>query len=740
MAETRISICKICPACCPLEVTVEDGRAVKVAGDRQSPLYGGYTCPKGRAMPEAHYNPHRILHPQKRMPDGSYVSIPMEQALDEIAARLKTIVDAHGPRGVAVYPGNGGVSNPLNPYMGANFIMALGSYPDRFFSVQTIDQPGKVIAQALHGRWIAGPNRFHDSDTWMLVGANPVISKMGLPINPGQEIKRSVKKGMKLIVVDPRASESAVHAFLHIQPRPGQDLWLLAGMLNVILFEGLYDHDFVARETQGIEALKASVAPFTPELVAEIADVPVDQILLAARTFAGARRGCVVTGTAPHFALHGSLLEYVALCINTVCGRWQRAGEANGHPHVLLPEVEVRAQPLAPYMPWDDSVRGRIHGLPRTILGGATGTLAEEILTPGEGQVRALICSGSNPMVSMPGQVRIGQALKSLDLLVSLDVEMSNTARMADYIIPDKQGLETPSCTQFTESMKYYGMWTQGFEYPYAMYAPAVVDPPAGSDVIEIWQFYYELARRLELQLTYWANPAGTGQHWEKAPVGFDLDMTRRPTTEEMFEKMCVGARVPLEEVKKYPHGKVFDELDDSVLPRDPACTARLELGDVHMLAELATVCGERGGKVVADTEYPLLMTARRRNEVLNSIGRMNPRLVGRQPYNPAYLSPVDLEKYDIRAGDVIRIRSRHGEIIGVAEAESSLRRGTLSMSHCFGTNPDETADPLGQGACSSRLMDANAEFDPLFGQPRMSAVPVAISRFVPDKVTEAAE
>lgn len=733
MAETRISICKICPACCPLEVTVENGRAVKVTGDRQSPLYGGYTCPKGRAMPEAHYSLDRILHPQKRMPDGSYVSIPMQQALDEIAARLRAIVDAHGPQAVAVYPGNGGVSNPLNPYMGANFTMALGCYPDRFFSVQTIDQPGKVIAQALHGRWIAGPNRFHDSDTWMLVGANPVISKMGLPINPGQAIKQAVKSGMKLIVVDPRATGSAIHAVLHVQPQPGRDVWFLAGVLNVILSEGLYDHAFVAAETSGLDVLKTGVAPFTPALVSELTGVPVDQIMLAARTFAAAKRGCVVTGTGPHFALRGSLLEYLALCINTLCGRWQRAGQENGHPHVLLPDVEVRAQPLAPYTPWDDAVRGRIHGLPRTVLGGATGTLAEEILTPGDGQVRALICSGSNPMVSMPDQVRIGRALKSLDLLVSLDVEMSNTARMADYIIPDKQGLETPACTQFTESMKYYGMWTQGFELPYAMYAPAVVDPPAGSDVIEIWEFFYEVAKRLGLQLTYWANPAGTGRHWEKAPVGFELDMNRRPTTEEMFEKMCAGSRVPLDEVKKHVHGKLFDELDNIVLPRDPACTARLELGDPHMMAELGQVLAERARGTVPDPDYPLLMTSRRRNEVLNSIGRMNPRLVGRQPYNPAFLNPIDLEKFGIRSGDVIRIRSRHGEIVGVAEAEAKLRPGTLSMAHCFGTNPDEEPDPLRQGACTSRLMDANAEYDPLFGQPRMSAVPVTISRFVPE-------
>jgi anaerobic selenocysteine-containing dehydrogenase len=119
MSETRIGICKVCWACCPIEVTIENGRAIKVVGDRQSPLYAGYTCPKGRAMPEGHYGPSRVLHPQKRMPDGSYQSIPMRQAIDEIAARLHAIIDKHGVDALAVYPGNGNLSNPINPVMGS---------------------------------------------------------------------------------------------------------------------------------------------------------------------------------------------------------------------------------------------------------------------------------------------------------------------------------------------------------------------------------------------------------------------------------------------------------------------------------------------------------------------------------------------------------------------------------------------------------------------------------------------
>lgn len=726
-SQTRFGICKVCWAGCPVEVTVEDGRATRVIGDRQSPIYGGYTCPKGRAMPDAHYSPTRVLHPRKRMPDGSYTEIPMAQAIEEIAQRIEAIVAEYGPEAIAVYPGNGNLTNPINPVIGAMFIMAMGTFPDRFFSVQTIDQAGKVIAQALHGRWIPGPQPFSRAKTWIMVGTNPVISKQGVMVNPGQTVKQAVKDGMKLIVIDPRATESTAHAFLHIAPQPGQDASILAGILRVILSENLHDADFVAANAIGIEALKASVEPFTPEHVASVAGISADDVVLAARTFAAAESGCVVTATGAHFPLHGTLCEYLALSINTVCGRWVRAGEAHAQPHVLLPDVAIRAQPHAPYQPWDYSKTSRINALPQTVVGAPTGTLPDEILTPGKGQVRALICSGSNPAVSLPDQNRAGRALSSLDLLVAIDVEMSNTARMADYVIPDRMSLETPACSQFSESMKYYGIWTGGYEVPFAQYAPAVVEPPAGSDTIESWEFFYELAKRLGKQITYFGNAAGTGQHWDKAPVAFTLPLERRPTTEEMFEAMCAGSRVPLAEVKQHTHGKVFAELDLTVLPRAHDCTAMLQLADPTMLAELATVFERRGDTTSPSAEFPLLLIPRRANDMMNSIGRNNPKLAARRSHNPAYLNPADLARMGMATGDIISIRSAHGEIKGVAEAEPRLRAGTLSMSHCFGTNPDEADDPLGQGGCTSRLMDANAAFDPVFGQPRMGAIPVRI-------------
>ena len=153
-----------------------------------------------------------------------------------------------------------------------------------------------------------------------------------------------------------------------------------------------------------------------------------------------------------------------------------------------------------------------------------------------------------------------------------------------------------------------------------------------------------------------------------------------------------------------------------------------LELGDATMMAELAIVFENRGDTTQPSVDYPLLLIPRRSNEMMNSIGRTNPKLAARRAHNPAFLNPSDLALYGVMSGDIIRIRSEHGEIQGVAEADSRLRPGTLSMSHCFGTNPDEADDPLGQGGCTSRLLDANAAFDPVFGQPRMGAIPVSIT------------
>ncbi|MCC6992226.1 MAG: molybdopterin-dependent oxidoreductase, partial [Acidobacteria bacterium] len=273
MAQIKPSFCRTGTASGPLLVTVEGGRAVRVTGDPEAPAYDGYTCPKGRWLPEQHNDPKRLLRPLARQADGRQAAVGLEAALDDVAARLQALVARHGPKSVAIYYGTGNVTNPAGSAMARAFASALGT--NLLFSAQAIDKPGANVSIALHGHWHAGAQAFESADTWLLVGANPVIAKSnGAPMNnPAQRLKDAVARGMKLVVIDPRRSESAARAHVHLQPRPGEDPALLAGLLHILFAEGLIDRDFVARNAVGLDALKAAVAPFTPAYVAERAGV-----------------------------------------------------------------------------------------------------------------------------------------------------------------------------------------------------------------------------------------------------------------------------------------------------------------------------------------------------------------------------------------------------------------------------------------------------------------------------------
>ena len=721
---TRPTICRLCPAHCGVLATVEDGRLVEVRGDPDNPAFKGYTCPKGRALPEIHNDPARLLHTQRRQEGGRYAAVPVVTAMNEIADKLRALVEAYGPRSVAIYTGTAGLPYPASVATASAFLRELGS--PMFFTPNTIDQPGKQIATAAHGHWLAGDVPFETADTWMLVGLNPVISKsVGVPArNPAQQLKDAQLRGMKLIVIDPRATETARRAAIHIQPRPGEDPAILAGIINVIIAEGLYDRDFVAEHVSGFEAVAEQVAPFTPDYVAARADIPAQQLVDAARLFAthGTRGGAVNLGTGPSFATHGNLGEYLALCLTSLCGRWPRAGDPVHRPNAMLPAWTAKAQALGPYQGWGYGEKMRVRGLTDAACGLPTAALSDEILLDGEGQVRALICLGSNPMAAWPDQRKTQAAMDKLELLVTLDVTMSATSRLADYVIATKMTLETPGMTQRSEMLKYYTGGI-GFSTPYAQYSPRIVAPPTGSDLIEEWQFFHGLAQRFGYDLTL-TTYYGFGAFMESPPVKTELRATDAPTTEDLYAAMCETARVPFEEVCRHPHGKVFD-CDAVVQPGDPDCPDRLDVGNPTMLAELAEVLAESRP---ADAAYPFRLISRRANNFVNSAGISLDRLNRGKPYNPAFVHPDDLAELNLRSGDRVTLTSSHDRIHGVVEADPSLKRRVVAMHHCFGGLLEEDERYAEFGSNVGRLVANDVDFDPITGIPRMSNIPVRIS------------
>ncbi len=723
MLETRPSICRFCHSHCPILVDVEDGQPVRVSGDRDHPVYHGFTCPRGRSLPTQHTGPQRLLHSRKRTSRGEFEAVPHDRAIAEIAAKVQDLLDRYGPRSIALYIGTMAVPYPASAPMAMAWMDSIGS-PMRFMPA-TIDKPAKAIAPALHGRWGAGAPSFSNADAWMIVGANPLVSKSigAPPYNPAWHARNAVDRGLELIVIDPRRTETAKLASVHLQLRPGEDPTVLAGLVRAVLHEGLHDGDFVRENAIGLDSLRSAVEPFTPEYVEQRAGVARDQLLRAARLFARAPRAFAVAGTGPNMSPRGLLSEYLLLCLNTLCGHWLREGDAVPNPGVLAPTLPPKAQPIAPSPGWGFGERLRVRGLTNTASGLPVSALADEILLDGEGRVRALICVGGNPLLAWPDQQRTVEAMRKLDLLVTLDVEMSATAKLSHYVIATRLSLEQPGCTLPLEAIGSYA-YAMGYEVPYAQYTPRIVDPPRDSDVIEEWELFLGLAREMGRKLVLasafpWIHPQGE-------PVRTELDPAHPPTTDELLAMLTSGSRIPLEEVKRHPHGAVFPDPSIRVQPKDADCTAKLELADETLLAELEEVAREC---VAAPPDLPFRLICRRMADVYNSTGRAIPKLLRKHPYNPAFLHPEDLRALGAAPGDVLAIRSSHGSILGVAEIDAGLRRGVLSMTHAFGDVPEDRTDTLVRqiGSNTNRLIPVDRDYDPHSGIPRMSALPVQV-------------
>lgn len=710
MGELRPSICRVCNKACPVLAEVEEGRLVGVHGDRSNPLYAGYTCAKGRAMPSFVNHRDRLLTSLRRRFDGSFEPVAVSTAMDEIAHRLTDILAEYGPRAVASYHGTQLQNVPGLALMRA-FMDSIAS--PMSFSAFTLDKPGRPIAWAMLGHWMAPHQGFHDPRVAMLVGINPFVNGLGgLPLgHPGRWLGESLTSGMDLIVIDPRRSDIAKRATIFLQPRPGYDIPILASMLRVILAEGLHDRAFVSDDVRNVDALQRAVCAFDPTEVAAAAGLEAHDLILAARIFAAAGRGFVVAGTGPHMAGHGTLLEYLALCLDTVCGHWLREGEIVRNSAVLGAPSTPKAQAADPSASHGFGERARVRNLGMTVAGMPSATLAEEILLGGDGQVRALISCGGNPLVAFPDERQTADALRRLDLLVQVDPWMSQTASFADYVIAPKMTPEMIGTTAKAESSMQSYATGYGFQDAYAQLSEAVVQPPPGSEVIEDWELFYGLAQRMRLQLNI-------------VPVqgpAIALDMSQPPEPAQLVAMLYTGSRVPLDEVAKHPHGGFFPSAPPMVVgPKDPGWTGRLDVGNAEMIADLARAAEPSPD----DATYPFRLLNRRMMHVVNS--SYNERaLNGHRSYNPAYLHPDDLAALGLQPGDAVLIRSAHSEVGVIVEADGALRPGTVSISFGFGHASGGSIQDFGSNV--ARLLSTSDLSDPYSGQPRMSNVPVQI-------------
>jgi anaerobic selenocysteine-containing dehydrogenase len=366
---------------------------------------------------------------------------------------------------------------------------------------------------------------------------------------------------------------------------------------------------------------------------------------------------------------------------------------------VPRPAQAIPAELLPPLLRWGEGPASRFRGLRQMFEEMPTTTLAEEILEPGDGQIRALLCVGANPALAVPDQRRMLRALDALELHVCVEIAMTETARRADYVIAARHPLERDDVTEFMDRF---------YEVPYAFYAPAAIDP--GSDAIEDWEVFVGLAKRMKTPIELPGGP---------------IDPEKPPTKFEVLKLIFPATRVPLERIREIGAGHVFEELEVDVAAPLPSLTARLQLAPEGVCEELRA---ERDA-VRGAPGFSHLLICRRLRHASNSVGREFPESRAKGTTNPAYLNPADLEQLGLSPGDVVEIESDHDRILGVAEPSDELQSGVVSMAHCWGAGPERDAEVRTLGSNTSRLVATDRDYDPITGMARQSAIPVNVRR-----------
>ena len=705
-----------------MEVDVAGGRMMRARPDGSVSPYGAYLCPKGLAAVEFHNGAEgRLLASRKRQPGGSFVEIASEQALDEIGAKLAALVAEHGPRAVAVYHGTGAYRSVLGGLMERAFVAALGT--PNFFSTMTIDQSAKWVTMARMGVMASGKHSFRDTDVALLAGGNPVVTHQGAPFAlsesgaPARSFEAAKARGCKIIIVDPRRTETARYADLFIQPLPGHDAAIFAAMAHVMLRDGNYDQAFVARWCGAIDTLRAALAPFMPEMAAARAGIPAAQIEQAALWLGTAKKPYAGSGTGPSFADHSNLADHMIEVVNALAGGYRRAGDGVRNPGTLKAKdtFEMAVSPTrsferAPKCVSED-VGPLLGELPSALI-------PREITADSPDRIRALISFGGDPLMAMGDPAFASAAFGKLDLLVSLDCRMNATGAAADYVIASSQPFERHEISIPGDSL---------FPLPFVQYTEPVVEKPAG--LIHDWEFFWGIAARMGVPLTfkYW----NYGLNFADIPLGLPLSASAKPDPEDLCRFLCSESAVPFDEIKASPGGVRPKSEPRQVLPARDG-TGRLALCPPDVAGELAALAVQ-----VPEAGFAFLLTSRRILHALNGAFRHSRETRRRYPVNYAYMNPDDMREAGIGDGDRIELASAYGTVQTLARSEDRLRRGVISMSHMFGPLIG-SGDPVADGGANvGQLTSLSEHLQPINFMPRFSAIPVNVQVIVAKEGTQ---
>ncbi|MFO0612745.1 MAG: molybdopterin-dependent oxidoreductase [Polyangiaceae bacterium] len=705
---THHRTCNLCEALCGLTIETDGGRVTGIRGDAEDPFSRGHICPKGPAMRELQEDPDRLRHPLKRTPRG-FERVSWESALDEIADRIRSIQRAHGRSAVATYAGNPTGHNHGAILMGQAFAAALHT-KNKFDANSQDANPKMYVSHLMFGSITSLSIPDVDrTDLFLAFGANPLASNgsiMGLGDVRGR-IKGIRARGARMVVVDPRRTETAKVADQHVAIRPGGDAAMILAMLSVMFREGLVDRSRVDQIATGLRALEEVALRFTPESVAGATGVDAATITELARAFARARRAVAYGRVGVCLNEFGAVASWLVEALNVVTGNFDRDGGAM----FTKPAIDLAMLASKVGVSGVGRFKTRVRGLPE--VGGMfpAAAIAEEIETPGAGQIRGLVTIAGNPVLSVPNGERLAAALDRLELLVSVDFYLNETTRHAHFILPPRFALEREHYDLLFNALAVRNV---------AKYSPVVI-PPA-DDTRDDWTILYELAIRLAARKISEKPGRGlAGRAFERAA------RAATPSPDRVLDVLLrIGPyRSSLAKLRASPHGIDFGPLVPMGRERVRTKDGKVDLAPAPLVADVPRV--ESWARTSARPELVLIG---RRHLRSNNSWMHNLVSLTKGPSRASLLmNPGDARARGLESGARVRVKSRVGAVEASVELTDDVGLGVVSLPHGFGHAVAKDTMRVA-GALEGPNMNAITDdhfLEPLTGTAILNGVPVVV-------------
>ncbi|MBS2937487.1 molybdopterin-dependent oxidoreductase [Nocardioides sp. J2M5] len=699
--EKRIGVCNLCEAICGLELTIEGRDVVGVRGNPADPLSRGHVCPKGVAIADVYADPDRLRRPVRRVGSG-WEEIGWDEAFDLVADNLARVIEEHGDDALGVYLGNPNAHSLGSMTHGTAMFKSFRTR--NRYSATSVDQlPHQLVGHLMFGHQLLLPVPDIDRTSFFLVvGANPMASNGSLMTVPDfpQRVRDLRARGGRMVVLDPRRTETAKVADEHHFVRPGTDAWVLLAMLHVLTAE-TPEPPAVAAYADGLAAVVDLVAPFTPERAEEVSGLPADDVRRLARALAAADGGVAYSRIGVSAGPWGTVCQWAVNCLNVLTGNLDRVGGAM----FTSPAIDAVGTGLIG-RGHHDAWRSRVRGLPETAGELPVSALREEIETPGEGQVRAMLTVAGNPVLSTPDGGRLDTALAGLDFMAAVDIYVNETTRHADVILPPTTALERDHYDLVFHLLAVRDT---------ARFTPAVFEKEA--DQRHDWEIFREITLRTTARLS------------RKAPLKKRLVQRARLTASPTFlvgQLLRRGSSgVTLKKLRARPSGIDLGPLRAGQLPeRLRTKDRRLDLAPDLVVADV-----RRLDAADVPTTDDLLLIGRRHKQDCNSWMHNSERLTRGRPRHQLLMNPADLAARDLVDGARVRVTSRVGSVEVEVAATDDLMPGVVSLPHGYGHAREGVLMGRSRDVPGVSVNDlTDPELLDVSGNAALNGVPVAVT------------